>query len=76
MNILIKLFFPLLLLCFPVPLSEVFCDADGNILKENATIRFPRLADTYEAIANEGPDAFYKGPIAEKMVNDIRVAGE
>ncbi|XP_063066863.1 glutathione hydrolase 1 proenzyme-like [Engraulis encrasicolus] len=56
-------------------LREVFCDADGNILKENATIRFPRLAETYETIANEGPDAFYKGPIAENMVNDIRAAG-
>ncbi|KAL2099967.1 hypothetical protein ACEWY4_004361 [Coilia grayii] len=56
-------------------LCEVFCDSKGNILKENATIYFPRLADTYEAIANQGPDAFYKGPIAENMVRDIQAVG-
>ncbi|XP_062411059.1 glutathione hydrolase 1 proenzyme [Sardina pilchardus] len=56
-------------------LCEVFCDPEGNILKENSTIYFHKLADTYEAIANEGPDAFYKGPIAEKMVQDIQAAG-
>lgn len=55
--------------------SEVFCDAEGNILKENSTIYFRKLADTFEAIANHGPDAFYDGPIADRMVQDIEAAG-
>ncbi|KAG5272242.1 hypothetical protein AALO_G00163180 [Alosa alosa] len=54
---------------------EVFCDSKGNILRENSTIYYRKLADTYEAIANQGPDAFYKGPIAENMVRDIQAAG-
>ncbi|KAG5272241.1 hypothetical protein AALO_G00163170 [Alosa alosa] len=56
-------------------LCEVFCDSEGNILRENSTIYYRKLADTYEAIANQGPDAFYKGPIAENMVRDIQAAG-
>ncbi|KAF4070303.1 hypothetical protein AMELA_G00283900 [Ameiurus melas] len=56
-------------------LCEVFCDSNKTILKENDTIRFLRLADTYERIAEEGADVFYKGSMAETIVNDIRAAG-
>ncbi|XP_060787052.1 gamma-glutamyltransferase 1a isoform X2 [Neoarius graeffei] len=56
-------------------LCEVFCDANKIILKENDTIRFPRLADTYEKIAEEGADAFYNGSMAKTIVNDIKAAG-
>jgi gamma-glutamyltranspeptidase/glutathione hydrolase len=31
-----------------------------------------RLADTLETIAEQGPDAFYSGPIAETMVNTLQ----
>ncbi|KAF4070323.1 hypothetical protein AMELA_G00284300 [Ameiurus melas] len=56
-------------------LCEVFCDSNKTILRENDTIRFLRLADTYERIAEEGADVFYKGSMAETIVNDIRAAG-
>lgn len=55
--------------------SEVFCDSQRNILKENDTVRFPRLADTYQRIADEGPDVFYYGSMARTIVQDIQGAG-
>lgn len=55
--------------------SEVFCDSDKNLLKENDIIRFPKLADTYKKIAEEGPDVFYNGSMAQNIVDDIQAAG-
>ncbi|XP_051973634.1 glutathione hydrolase 1 proenzyme-like [Xyrauchen texanus] len=55
-------------------LCSVFCDSTGNILQENDTITFTKLADTYELIAENGPEAFYSGPIAENLVKDIKAA--
>uniref|UniRef100_A0A672FLA7 Glutathione hydrolase n=1 Tax=Salarias fasciatus TaxID=181472 RepID=A0A672FLA7_SALFA len=56
-------------------LCEVFCGKNGDILQENEIIRFPKLAETYRRIADEGADAFYKGELAENLVNDIQAAG-
>ncbi len=55
--------------------SEVFCDSDKNLLKENDIIRFPKLADTYKKIAEEGPDVFYNGSMAQDIVDDIQATG-
>lgn len=55
--------------------SEVFCGEDGDILKENDTIKFTKLAETYRKIAEEGPDAFYYGQLAQNLVTDIQAAG-
>ncbi|XP_026801653.3 glutathione hydrolase 1 proenzyme isoform X2 [Pangasianodon hypophthalmus] len=56
-------------------LCEVFCDSNKTILRENDTIRFLRLADTYEKIAEGGADVFYNGSMAETIVKDIKAAG-
>ncbi|TNN70684.1 Gamma-glutamyltranspeptidase 1 [Liparis tanakae] len=56
-------------------MCEVFCDSQKNILKENDIVRFPRLADTYQRIAEEGPDVFYNGSMARSIVEDIQAAG-
>ncbi|KAB5543712.1 hypothetical protein PHYPO_G00082680 [Pangasianodon hypophthalmus] len=56
-------------------LCSVFCNKNGDILKENDTITFLKLADTYQQIAEKGADAFYNGTIAENLVKDIRNAG-
>uniref|UniRef100_A0A8C4GRG1 Gamma-glutamyltranspeptidase 1 n=1 Tax=Dicentrarchus labrax TaxID=13489 RepID=A0A8C4GRG1_DICLA len=54
---------------------EVFCDSQRNILKENDIVRFPKLAETYQRIAEEGPDVFYNGSMAQSIVEDIQAAG-
>ena len=39
----------------------------GDVPKKGEVFRNPRLADTYEAIADGGRDAFYKGDIARAI---------
>lgn len=57
-------------------LCEVFCTPDNKtVLKENQTIKFTRLADTYEKIAEGGPDVFYQGAMAQNLVRDVQAAG-
>jgi gamma-glutamyltranspeptidase/glutathione hydrolase len=46
----------------------------GRLLKLNETITRKRYADTLETIAQDGPDAFYTGPIAEATINALQSA--
>ena len=65
----------LVVFSFVFLVSEVFCDSQRNILKENDIVKFPKLADTYQRIADEGPDVFYNGSMAQSIVEDIQAAG-
>ncbi|CAN9513511.1 unnamed protein product [Ophioblennius macclurei] len=56
-------------------LRRLFSDENGNLLKTGDVVKFEKLADTLEAIANEGADAFYSGKIAQDLIRDIQEAG-
>jgi len=47
---------------------------DGHRLQLGDTITRKRYANTLEAIANEGPDAFYSGPIANATIQALKRA--
>src|SRR5262249_48391619 len=54
---------------------KIFFAPDGRVLAPGATLVQRDLADTLSAIAQEGPRAFYRGAIADKLVAAIRAAG-
>ncbi|XP_062273955.1 gamma-glutamyltransferase 5a [Scomber scombrus] len=57
------------------PLRKLYSDKNGNLLKTGDIVKFEKLADTLEKIANQGADAFYTGEIAEDLIRDIQEAG-
>uniref|UniRef100_A0A3B4EXK1 Gamma-glutamyltransferase 5-like n=1 Tax=Pundamilia nyererei TaxID=303518 RepID=A0A3B4EXK1_9CICH len=58
---------------FPLPYEQAI--NNGNLLKAGDTVKFEKLADTLEMIANEGPDVFYSGTIAKDLISDIQKEG-
>ncbi|KAJ4715624.1 Gamma-glutamyltranspeptidase [Melia azedarach] len=48
---------------------------DGKILNINDTCYNRELADTLQLISKEGPQTFYMGEVARRLINDIRKAG-
>ncbi|XP_036000466.1 glutathione hydrolase 5 proenzyme [Fundulus heteroclitus] len=56
-------------------LWNIFSDKNGNLLKAGEIIKFEKLADTLEMIANNGADVFFTGKIAEDLVHDVQEAG-
>jgi gamma-glutamyltranspeptidase/glutathione hydrolase len=52
-----------------------FSDVFLPVPSEGQVFRNPALAETYEAIARGGRDAFYAGPIAERIVEFSRRQG-
>ncbi|XP_023249936.1 glutathione hydrolase 5 proenzyme-like [Seriola lalandi dorsalis] len=57
------------------PLRKLYSDEEGNLLKTGDIVKFEKLAETFEMIANHGADAFYTGRIAEDLIRDIEEAG-
>ncbi|KAF9531606.1 gamma-glutamyltranspeptidase [Crepidotus variabilis] len=48
---------------------------NGTLLKEGEIIRRTNLSRTLSVIAEEGPGAFYKGPIADSIIRKVRETG-
>src|SRR5688572_18371420 len=55
--------------------AKIFLKPDGTALREGDTLRQTDLAATLDAIAQNGPRAFYEGPIADKIAAAVRAAG-
>ena len=55
--------------------AKIFLGPDGNALAPGDRLIQRDLADTLEAIAHRGPQAFYQGPIAEKLAAAVQAAG-
>jgi len=49
--------------------------SSGEVPAEGTLLRQPELADTLLALANNGRDGFYSGPLAERLVAGVRAAG-
>ena len=55
--------------------AAYFFKADGSPYAAGELLVQADLADTLEHIANDGADAFYKGPIADKIVAEMESGG-
>lgn len=53
-------------------MAAYFLNADGTPRAVNTTIKNPALAKAFTLIADQGADAFYKGPLAQDIVNKIQ----
>jgi gamma-glutamyltranspeptidase/glutathione hydrolase len=56
--------------------ASYFFGADGAPIKAGAVLRNPAYAETLAAIAKGGAEAFYTGPIAEAIVDTVRMSGK
>ncbi|KAM4809459.1 glutathione hydrolase 1 proenzyme [Rhinophrynus dorsalis] len=56
-------------------LCEVFCGSGGRILQKGDIVKLPKLADTLQILADQGPDAFYTGSLSKQVVRDIQEPG-
>ncbi|WP_353860825.1 gamma-glutamyltransferase [Azospirillum formosense] len=54
---------------------RVFLRADGQPFTTGEVLKQPDLANSLTMIAEGGADVFYRGPIAEKIVADLRANG-
>jgi gamma-glutamyltranspeptidase/glutathione hydrolase len=55
--------------------AKIFLNASGSVLAPGDALVQNDLANTLEAIAHDGPRAFYDGPVAAKLAADVQAAG-
>jgi gamma-glutamyltranspeptidase/glutathione hydrolase len=55
--------------------AKAFLTADGNVPEVGAIIKQPELANTLEAIADQGARGFYEGRVAQNLVAGVRAGG-
>ena len=57
-------------------LRKIFINPEtNNAYQLNDTVKYESLAKTFEIISEKGADAFYKGELTEKLVNDNKLKG-
>ncbi len=55
--------------------GRVYRKADGSFYEAGETMVLPDLAWTLEQIRDHGPDCFYKGEVARRLIDDIQANG-
>ena len=55
--------------------KSIFFNSDGGVMEPGQSLVQADLAATLNAVARGGPQAFYQGPIAEKIAHAVRAAG-
>jgi gamma-glutamyltranspeptidase / glutathione hydrolase len=55
--------------------ARIFFKPGGGVLAAGDRLVQSDLADTLAAVAREGPQAFYQGPLAEKLAAAVEAAG-
>jgi len=55
--------------------GRVFRKADGTFFKTGETLQQPDLARTLSLIRDNGPNGFYRGEVAKKLVDDVQANG-
>ncbi|KAM9455592.1 glutathione hydrolase 5 proenzyme [Clarias gariepinus] len=56
-------------------LCELFCHKNKTVFGKGDILRYPKLAETLEIIAEHGAEAFYTGKIAQDLVQDVKASG-
>uniref|UniRef100_A0A3Q0S9U6 Glutathione hydrolase n=1 Tax=Amphilophus citrinellus TaxID=61819 RepID=A0A3Q0S9U6_AMPCI len=56
-------------------LCEILCHKNKTVLSTGDILKFPKLAETMETIANHGAKEFYTGKIGHDLIQDIEAAG-
>ena len=51
------------------------CNEDKTVLRHGDTLKFSKLAETMETVAELGADAFYTGKIGKDLIEDIHEQG-
>ncbi len=55
--------------------AQIFFKPDGSVLAPGDRLVQSDLADTLQAVAQGGPQAFYQGPVAQKLAAAVQAAG-
>ncbi len=56
-------------------LARTFLHADGSPVHAGETLREPELAATLQRIADGGAEAFYRGPVADRIASSVQAGG-
>lgn len=54
---------------------RIFCNGNNQIKQEGEKMYMPQFADFLDALTREGPDLFYRGEIAQSIVDHSRGKG-
>jgi gamma-glutamyltranspeptidase/glutathione hydrolase len=63
------------LLAYNAPTQTVFLDDDGLPIEAGTLVKQPGLAEAFRLIGEQGPKAFYKGPIGKALVETVNRTG-